>query len=65
MDPETIETGCSVVYEVAFRQQQAHTVIRFTISDYVLRDTDRAEAAKQINAAIAGTGDDEASDLDL
>jgi len=65
IDPQTIETGCSVVYEVAFQQRQSHTLIRFTIVDYLLRDTDRIEAAKQINAEIAGTGDDDASKLEL
>lgn len=65
IDPATVVTGCSVVYEVAFKQQISHTLIRFTIVDYVLRDTDRIEAAKQINAAIAGTGADAPSKLDL
>ena len=65
VDPATVETGCSVTYEVAFRQMASHTVIKFTIVDYLLRDTDRIEAAEQINAAIAGTGDDAPSDLDL
>ncbi|MBW4974067.1 hypothetical protein KZZ08_10580 [Roseovarius mucosus] len=63
--PATVETGCSVTYEVAFKQMQSHTLIRFTIVDYLLRDADRVEAARQINAEIAGIGDDEASDLDL
>ncbi len=65
IDPAAVETGCSVVYEVAFQQKAAHTLIRFTLVDYVLRDTDRIEAAKQINAAIAGTGADAPSKLDL
>lgn len=65
IDPQTMETGCSVFYEVAFQQKQSHTLIRFTIVDYVLRDRDRVEAAQQINAEIAGAADDEASKLDL
>ncbi|WP_322890627.1 MULTISPECIES: hypothetical protein [unclassified Yoonia] len=65
VDPATVKTGCSVTYEVAFRQMASHTLIKFTIVDYLLRDTDRIEAVKQINAAIAGTGDDAPSDLDL
>ena len=65
IDPAAIITGCSVVYEVAFQQKAAHTLIRFTLVDYLLRDTDRIEAAKQINAAIAGTDADAPSKLDL
>jgi hypothetical protein len=65
VDPATVETGCSVTYEVAFRQFRSHTLIKFTIVDYLLRDTDRIEAVKQINAAMAGTGDGAASNLDL
>jgi hypothetical protein len=65
IDPATVEIGCSVVYEVAFQQQRSHTLIRFTLVDYLLRDTDRIEAAKQINAAIAGTGADAPAKLDL
>lgn len=65
VDPLTVQTGCTVIYEVAFRQMPSHTLIRFTIVDYGLRDTDRIEAAEQINAAIAGMNDAAASDLDL
>lgn len=65
IDPTTVVTGCSVIYEVAFQQKAAHTLIRFTLVDYLLRDTDRIEAAKQINAAIAGTDADAPSKLDL
>ncbi|MCL3882673.1 hypothetical protein [Marivita sp. GX14005] len=65
VDPETVVTGCSVVYEVAFKQMGTHTLIRFTITDYALRDRDRIEAAKQITDAITGTGDDAPSKLDL
>lgn len=65
IDPAKVETGCSVVYEVDLVPMRAHMLIRFTIVDYRLRDADRIEAAKQINAAIAGTGNVAPSKLDL
>ena len=40
VDPESVVTGCSVTYEVALRQMPSHTLIKFTIIDYGLRDID-------------------------